>query len=149
MGKRTIVLMAYATIFVNLRCELNADIFDGLSGGCWNAFLGSSVSQYSSSTSSGSSASNLYEWSQSENINRRRILLFFARTTRPSKGSACYPIVKHENPKRSFPELPFSVWFISVNFLPVSPDILCFAKTDANEKPCHRMKCCASQEHAK
>lgn len=149
MGKRTIVLMAYATIFVNLRYELKAAIFDGLPGGCWNPFSGSFVSQYSSSTSRGNSASNLHERrDQSKHVNRSRALLFLARTTRPSQGSACYSIMEDKNPKRPFPELPFNGRFISVNLLPMCPNILCFAKTDANEEPRDRMKCCASQEHA-
>lgn len=32
--KRTIVLIAYATILVSLRCELKAAIFDGFPEGC-------------------------------------------------------------------------------------------------------------------
>ena len=56
----TIVLMACATICVNLATQIRADMRDGLPGGCWNAGVDSSLLvQNSSSTSRGKSKSKL------------------------------------------------------------------------------------------
>lgn len=48
-------------IWVNLMRQLNDDARAGFPGGCWNAKVESSFSQYSSSTSTGRSRSKLFD----------------------------------------------------------------------------------------
>jgi len=128
---QTNVLKANAMICVNLIHRLKAVTLQGTSRGSLKEVKGSSVSQYSSSISRGSSRSKLTNgkhknW-ESEN---KCDTLFLGYTTRSTKRCTSKTIKGDKEPECSFPEFLVHGRYAFINSFTVCADILGFAYTN-------------------